>query len=221
MLDGKTMNTQCSIYYLHKYIDKLIEDGSRIICIFANNVKSNKPLDSNVEEKNKYYNSRYNNYYRQYKSNKIDEDMFNRIKIKLKELKENCNDKKEFFDEFTIFEKEIIKKGQIRLKKSVDENIVEIFDNMINKTNKREILIMIKSDILEFCGEISPIELEFLSENIYDYCCLMVNQITDTKIMWYITRKNAKYYDQVSEGDREKFCFKFDLKQMQELIKNI
>ena len=88
MLDGKTMNTQCSIYYLHKYIDKLIEDGSRIICIFANNVKSNKPLDSNVEEKNKYYNSRYNYYYRQYKSNKIDEDMFNGIKIKLKELKE-------------------------------------------------------------------------------------------------------------------------------------
>lgn len=40
---------------------------------------------------------RYNYYYRQYKSNKIDEDMFNRIKIKLKELKENCNDKKEFF----------------------------------------------------------------------------------------------------------------------------
>ena len=75
------------------------------------------------------------------------------------------------------------------MKKLVDENIVEIFDNMINKTNKREILIMIKSDILEFCGEISPIELEFLSENIYDYCCLMVNQITDTKIMWYITRK--------------------------------
>jgi len=97
MLDGKTMNTQCSIYYLHKYIDKLIEDGSRIICIFANNVKSNKPLDSNVEEKNKYYNSRYNYYYRQYKSNKIDEDMFNGIKIKLKELKENCNDKKRIF----------------------------------------------------------------------------------------------------------------------------
>lgn len=47
----------------------------------------------------------------------------------------------------------------------------------------------------------------------------MVNQITDTKIMWYITRKNAKYYDQVSEGDREKFCFKFDLKKIQELIK--
>ena len=85
MLDGKTMNTQCSIYYLHKYIDKLIEDGSRIICIFANNVKSNKPLDSNGEEKNKYYNSRYNYYYRQYKSNKIDEDMFNRIKIPEKE----------------------------------------------------------------------------------------------------------------------------------------
>ena len=105
------------------------------------------------------------------------------------------------------------------MKKLVDENIVEIFDNMINKTNKREILIMIKSDILEFCGEISPIELEFLSENIYDYCCLMVNQITDTKIMWYITRKNAEYYNRVSERDREKFCFKFELKPIQNLIK--
>ena len=105
------------------------------------------------------------------------------------------------------------------MKKSVDENIVEIFDNMINKTNKREILIMIKSDILEFCGEITLLELEFLSENIYDYCCLMVNQITEDTIMWYITRKNAEYYNRVSERDREKFCFKFDLKQMQELIK--
>ena len=101
----------------------------------------------------------------------------------------------------------------------VEEDIFKIFENIINANNKREILTMIKSDILDFCSEITLLELEFLSENIYDYCCLMVNQITDTKIMWYITRKNAKYYDQVSEGDREKFCFKFDLKKMQELIK--
>lgn len=101
----------------------------------------------------------------------------------------------------------------------VEEDIFKIFENIINTNNKREILTMIKSDILDFCSEITLLELEFLSENIYDYCCLMVNQITENKIMWYITRKNAKYYDQVSEGDREKFCFKFDLKQMQELIK--
>ena len=95
----------------------------------------------------------------------------------------------------------------------------KIFENKINANNKREILTMIKSDILDFCSEITLLELEFLSENIYDYCCLMVNQITEDTIMWYITRKNAEYYNRVSERDREKFCFKFDLKKMQELIK--
>ena len=110
-INGETFNTGCSEYSLHEYIDKILEDGSKVISIFVKDTKSKKPLDTNKVEKNKYYNSRYNYYYRQYKSNKIDEDMFNRIKIKLKELKENCNDKKEFLDEFTIFAKEIIRKG--------------------------------------------------------------------------------------------------------------
>lgn len=101
----------------------------------------------------------------------------------------------------------------------VEEDIFKIFENIINTNNKREILTMIKSDILDFCSEITLLELEFLSENIYDYCCLMVNQITENKIMWYITRKNAEYYNRVSERDREKFCFKFELKLIQNLIK--
>lgn len=105
------------------------------------------------------------------------------------------------------------------MKRLVEEDIFKIFENMINTNNKREILSMIKSDILDFCSEITLLELEFLSENIYDYCCLMVNQIAEDKIMWYITRKNAEYYNQVSERDREKFCFNFELEPMQKIIK--
>ena len=50
----------------------------------------------------------------------------------------------------------------------VEEDIFKIFENIINTNNKREILTMIKSDILDFCSEITLLELEFLSENIYD-----------------------------------------------------
>ena len=105
------------------------------------------------------------------------------------------------------------------MERLVEKDIFKIFDNLINTNNKREILSMIKSDILDSGSEITLLELDFLSENIYDYCCLMVNQITEDTIMWYITRKNAEYYNRVSERDREKFCFKFELKPIQNLIK--
>ena len=105
------------------------------------------------------------------------------------------------------------------MKKIVEKNIFKIFENILNTNNERKILSMIKSDIIDLGSEISLLELEFLSENIYDYCCLMVNQIPEDKIMWYITRKNAEYYNQVSERDREKFCFNFELEPMQKIIK--
>ena len=105
------------------------------------------------------------------------------------------------------------------MKKIVEKNIFKIFENILNTNNERKILSMIKSDIIDLGSEISLLELEFLSENIYDYCCLMVNQITEDKIMWYITRKNAEYYNQISERDREKFCFNFELEPMQKIIK--
>ena len=105
------------------------------------------------------------------------------------------------------------------MERLVEKDIFKIFDNLINTNNKREILSMIKSDILDSGSEITLLELDFLSENIYDYCCLMVSQITEDKIMWYITRKYAEYYNQVSERDREKFCFNFELEPMQKIIK--
>ncbi len=105
------------------------------------------------------------------------------------------------------------------MKELVEAYIIEQFENIINTTYKRDILTMIKSDIIDLCSEISLIELEFLSENIYDYCCLMVNQIAKEKVMWYITQKNAEYYNQVSEENKKKFCFEFKLKPIQNLIK--
>ena len=110
-LNEKTINTECSAYSLHEYIDELIENGSRIICLLAKNNKSKKPLDENKVEKNKYYNSRYNYYYKQYKSNKIDKITFDKIKEELKTLRKDSKNVKEFADKFVIYEKEKLKKG--------------------------------------------------------------------------------------------------------------
>ena len=61
-------------------------------------------------------------------------------------------------------------------------------------------------------------ELEILAQNIYDYCCLMVNEIPEQEIMSYITRKSAKYYDQLSEESREKMTIEFNIKFFKHLI---
>ena len=107
---------------------------------------------------------------------------------------------------------------KVIVKDIIDTSITEKYKHIINKSNKRDILIMIKSDILNLCNDISPLELEFLSENIYDYCCLMLHQISEKEIAWYITSKNTDYYNQVSDSDREKFSFNFELKEFQDII---
>ena len=111
LLNGKTISTECSAYSLHEYIDKLIEDGSKVICLFAKNNKSKKPLDENKVEMTKYYNSRYNYYYKQYKSNRIDKITFEKIKEELKTLRKGSKNVKEFADKFVIYEKKELKKG--------------------------------------------------------------------------------------------------------------
>ncbi len=110
-LDKETLDTECSIYSLHKYIDKLLKDGSKVICILEKPVKTKKNLDNDAKEKNKYYNSKYNCYYKQFKSNKISELTFEKIKNKLKELKKQCLTLKDFTTKFELFENEELKRG--------------------------------------------------------------------------------------------------------------
>lgn len=88
----------------------------------------------------------------------------------------------------------------------------EKLDKLINTEQARTIIVNIKSDILDYYYNISPLELEILSQNIYDYCCLMVNEIPEQEIMSYITTKNAKYYDQLSEEDRNKMVIDHNIK---------
>ena len=103
-LNSETHNIECSEYYLHEYIDKILENGSNVMSIYAKDTKSKKQQDINKIEKNKYYNSKYNYYYKQYKSNKIDIVTFNKVRDVLKNLRNESSNLKEFSNKFVKFE---------------------------------------------------------------------------------------------------------------------
>lgn len=94
----------------------------------------------------------------------------------------------------------------------------EEIEKLLNTDQAMIIILNIKSDLLEHYYNISLVELEILAQNIYDYCCLMVNEIPEQEIMSYITRKSAKYYDQLSEESREKMTIEFNIKFFKHLI---
>ena len=96
--DLKTNKTQCSIFYLHKYIDELLNDGA--ISIYIMEKFGTKEIDMDKQEKKQYYNSKYNLFYRQYKRNKITLQEFENIKNTLKKLKKECATKNDFKTQF-------------------------------------------------------------------------------------------------------------------------
>ena len=92
--NGKIHKTQCSSLSLHQYIDRLLNDGA--ISIYMMEKFYEKEIDIDKQEKKQYYNSKYNLFYRQYKRNKITEN----IKNTLKKLKKECATKNDFKTQF-------------------------------------------------------------------------------------------------------------------------
>ena len=99
--DGKIHKTDCSSLSLHKYIDKLLDDGA--ISIYMMEKFYEKEIDIDKQEKKQYYNSKYNLFYRQYKRNKITLQEFENIKNTLKKLKKECSTKNELKEQFEQF----------------------------------------------------------------------------------------------------------------------
>ena len=101
--DGKIHKTECSSLSLHKYIDKLLDDGA--ISIYMMEKFYEKEIDIDKQEKTQYYSSKYNLFYRQYKRNKITLQEFENIKNTLKKLKKECATKDDLKNQFEKFMK--------------------------------------------------------------------------------------------------------------------
>lgn len=93
------------------------------------------------------------------------------------------------------------------------DKISEILSN-----NRTEIIKQIQADLLDKCNKISPVDLEILSNNIYDFCCLKAHSISENEIIKYILNKNNKYYDTLSDDDKDN-SIAVDYKILEELSK--
>lgn len=108
----KELIATCSEYSLNM-IKKDIEDmGGSILSIEVKRpLKAKKENDPVITEKNKYYASMYNLFYKKYKNKKISMQLFNEIKEKLRELKNKVNNKTEFQEIFEEYLKDKDIKG--------------------------------------------------------------------------------------------------------------
>ena len=131
------------------------------------------------------------------------------------ELDQAVNNPDSNMDDLTKIACSIDKEIEKLYKPKVSQEEIE---KLLNTEESMIMIINIKSDLLEHYYNISLIELEILAQNIYDYCCLMVNGIPEQEIMSYITKKSAKYYDELSEENREKMTLEFNIKFFKHLI---
>lgn len=88
------------------------------------------------------------------------------------------------------------------LKKEASLNFKYIYKKFFSKRQRKEIIYQIKLDLVKRNIDISSIELEVLSNNIYDFCCLMVHKISPDEIIKYITYKNNYYCNKLSYKDK-------------------
>jgi len=106
------------------------------------------------------------------------------------------------------------KKSLFDLSKKIDNTVVndyiiktyitafrKQYGEYLERTDILEITNIIKEDIIEIYPHISDIELEMFSSNIYDYCCLLANNISEQQIIDYIMDKNRLFYNFQSNED--------------------
>ena len=73
------------------------------------------------------------------------------------------------------------------------------YKTFLDNKNRIEIIKQIKLDLINQYENIWLIELDILSNNIYDFCCLMVHHVPEDEIGKYIIYKNNYYCNILSD----------------------
>lgn len=107
------------------------------------------------------------------------------------------------------------------IEKSYIKNITpeDKYKKYIDKTDRKKIILQIRSNLEQIYYNISTFELDILSENIYDYCCLMVHKIPKQDIIRYILEKGTKYYNKLSEEEKSRMTIEPNIRIFKALIK--
>lgn len=144
------------------------------------------------------------------------------LNLKIEQLKDelaqavnNPNTTMEDLEKISYNIDEEIEKSYFTKNANTEDN----YSKYIDREDKEETIAKIKSNLLDIYYNITSLELEMLSQNIYDYCCLMVHQIPKQDIVKYILNKNAKYYDALSEKEQNRMKISPNIKIFEGLIK--
>ena len=90
---------------------------------------------------------------------------------------------------------------------SKNDDIVETtYNKFFDKKAKNIIILQIKSDLLDKYTDNSILELEMLSNNIYEFSCLKAHHISEDDISRYLSHKNMHYYNKLSNQNIDNFA---------------
>lgn len=103
--------------------------------------------------------------------------------------------------------------------KSMIESQKNTYQKYLNRQDKAKIISQIQTSLLNVYYNISQLELDILSENFYDYCCLVKYNIPKQEIIKYILEKNSKIYDVLTEEQRESMTLESNIKVFKFIIK--
>ena len=105
---------------------------------------------------------------------------------------------------------------------NVNENVKNEFfkkyKDIVESKDKGEIIKSIKRDILNTFSNVSSLELEILSHNIYYYACLIANNISEKEIINFISFENIQYYNKITDHELKKFNSDLTLKYIKYLV---
>ena len=142
------------------------------------------------------------------------ENMSSKLEILKNELDEAVKNSKSF---------EELQSISCKIDEEIETNYLQLsnisaYKKYLDRQDRLEVISQIQKNLLDIYYNISQLELNILSENIYDYCCLMVHRIPKQKITRYILDKNSRLYNSLSEEQIKKMKIEANIKVFKFLI---
>lgn len=88
------------------------------------------------------------------------------------------------------------------LKNEASANFKLIYEKHFDENKKASIINKIKLDLIKLYKNITTLELEILSNNIYDFCILMIYKVSPEEIGKYIIYRNNYYCNLLTNEDK-------------------
>jgi len=76
------------------------------------------------------------------------------------------------------------------------------YEEYLDRKDRKEIILQIRLSLSNYYYNITSLELDILSKNIYEFSCLMANEIPNDNIVKYILNRNNKEYERLSKKER-------------------